>query len=143
MERYFEDVDLGDEIGPLQREVTYNEVVEFTNLSGQGGGKPSRFTSDEQAQKEGLPGAIVPGIMSMSLLSKLLTDWADSADVKLLDVIFRQTIPHNQILKLHGIITDKGDDDGEGRVEADLYLDTDEKGHHITAKAVFTLSNKP
>ena len=100
MERYFEDVDLGDEIGPLQREVTDNEVVEFTNLSGQGGGKPSRFTSDEQAQKEGLPGAIVPGIMSMSLLSKLLTDWADSADVKLLDVIFRQTIPHNQILKL-------------------------------------------
>ena len=79
----------------------------------------------------------------MSLLSKLLTDLADSADVKLLDVIFRQTIPHNQILKLHGIITDKGDDDGEGRVEADLYLDTDEKGHHITAKAVFTLSNKP
>ena len=142
MERYFEDVDLGDEIGPHERTVTDDEVVEFTTLSGQGGNRLNRFTSDEQAQKEGLPGAIVPGIMSMALLSKLLTDWAGFADVKLLDVIFRQTVPHNQPLKLHGIVTDKREEVGQGTLEADLYLDTDEKGHHITARAVFTLSSK-
>ena len=142
MERYFEDVDLGDEIGPLERAVSDDEVVEFTTLSGQGGNRPSRFTSDEQAEKEGLPGAIVPGIMSMALLSKLLTDWAGSVDVKLLDVIFRQTVPHNQPVKLHGIVTDKREEDGQGTLEADLYLDTAEKGHHITARAVFTLSTK-
>ncbi len=34
-----------------------------------------RFTDDEGARKEGLPGMILPGNMSLGLLSKLVTDW--------------------------------------------------------------------
>jgi len=34
-----------------------------------------RFTDDEGAKKEGLPGMILPGNMSLSLLTKLVTDW--------------------------------------------------------------------
>ena len=38
-----------------------------------------RFTDDEGARKEGLPGMILPGNMSAALIGKLVGDWAGKA----------------------------------------------------------------
>ncbi len=60
-ELYFEDVEVGDDIGPVQRTVSTDQVVRFLSVhQGRDMGQ-SRFTSDEAAIKEGMPGAIVPG----------------------------------------------------------------------------------
>ncbi len=42
-----------------------------------------RFTDDEAAKKEGLPGMILPGNMSLGLLSKLVTDWIGTRNASL------------------------------------------------------------
>ena len=48
---YFEDVELGDDIGPITRTVESDQVLEFVSLR-EPDPKPSRFTS-EAAAKEG------------------------------------------------------------------------------------------
>ena len=75
---YFEDVELGDEIGPLQTEATDYGVLEFCQVWDNRG--PSRFTDQAMAEESRLPGPIVPGIMSMGIMARLLTDWAGSAE---------------------------------------------------------------
>ena len=57
---YFEDIDIGDEIAELDICPTTADVVRFVDVARMQSG---RFTDDEYARKEGLPGAIVPGNM--------------------------------------------------------------------------------
>ena len=117
---YFEDVQMGDEIGPVERMVTDDQVLEFVKLRG-GGSGPSRFTDPGAARKAGVSAPIVPGAMSIALLSRLLTDWSPTVTVKKVDVMFRQVVPHNVLLQFKGIVTDKNVVDGEPRVECDVF----------------------
>ncbi len=139
MQHYYEELEIGDEVGPpVDVVIRTDRVVDFVGYWREEG-LDARFTSDEQARKMGLEGAIVPGVMTMAHLSKLLTDWSDGVDLKLLDVIFRQPVFHNMPLTLHGLVTDKRIDGGAGTIEADLYADSPEHGRRITGRAVFTL----
>ena len=138
----FEDIDLGDEFGPWETDVPDGDIEEFCVLWGQGPG-PTQFTSDDIAQGNGLPGAVIPGIMQMGLLARLITEWSHTADLKRLDVIFRQPLLHNRSVKLRGVVTDKREEPGGGTVEADVFLETEEGGTHTTGKAVFSLASRP
>ena len=71
---YFEDVEIGDDIGPIKRSVTDENVIEFVSVR-EKEITPSRFTSNEVANSEGMPEAIVPGPMNIALMSQILTDW--------------------------------------------------------------------
>ena len=68
---FYEDVDLGDEIGPIQRIVTHKNVLDFISIR-EKTPKPSRFTSKDVAVKEGLDTAIVPGVMNIAMMSQLI-----------------------------------------------------------------------
>ena len=59
---YFEDLEPGDEVGPLAKTPTREQIREYASLSTLSQG---RFSSDEDAKGEGLQGMIVPGNMSM------------------------------------------------------------------------------
>ena len=87
---YFEDLEPGDEVGPLPKTPTREQIREYASLSTLSQG---RFSSDEDAKGEGLQGMIVPGNMSMSFLSQLLTDWAGpEGHVAKLEVNFRRMV---------------------------------------------------
>lgn len=121
---YLEDVDIGDEIPAQVRTVDRDDVLAFLEAwhgKQEPGGFSGRFTDPEHAKKEGLPGPIVPGIMSMALISRTLTDWAPTVDLKTIDVIFRQVVPQGTQIRIYGVVTDK--DEQAGRVEADIYLE--------------------
>lgn len=140
MPRYFDDVDLGDELGPLETMATDTSVREFCEVWGTGGA--NRFTDHEAARKEGLAGAIVPGIMSMAYLSQLLTQWAEGGSIKKLDVVFRQLVPHNVPLRIVGIVTDKTQVKGENLVDIDVYLETGQNDRMVGGKATLSLPRK-
>ena len=91
---FFEDTELGDEIGPVELVATDENVANFCELWGNP--MPNRFTSQEIAEAGGLPGPIVPGVMSMAIISQALTDWAGPESLKDLDLVFRQPVPHNK-----------------------------------------------
>lgn len=140
MPRYFDDVEMGEELGPLETTATDASVREFCEVWGTG--SANRFTDHEAARKEGLTGAIVPGIMSMALLSQLLTQWADGGSVKKLDVVFRQLVPHNIPLRIVGVVTDKNQVAGENLVECDVYLETGQSDRMVGGKATLSLPRK-
>ena len=137
-ELYYEDVEIGDDIGPQERVVNVDQVRRFLSVRG---GTPvdSRFTSDEYAKSEGLAGAIVPGAMNITILSQLLTGWADTVRLRKLDVVFRGMVPHNKPLTLSGIITDKDVVEGEPRLECDVFLQNDEGTRLVIGNAIVVL----
>ena len=59
-QRHYEETELGDELGPLVKEPTREQIRDYVSLSEI---RLGRFTSEEAAQGEGLRGIIVPGNM--------------------------------------------------------------------------------
>ena len=137
---HFEDVELGDEIGPLQIVATDEGVVTFCRVWDSPA--PNRFTSQELAEKDGFPGPIVPGIMALAMMTRLLTTWAGTGSLKDVDVVFRQPVPHNQPLTISATVTDTRREDGENLVECDLMLTGDQGERYIGGKAIVALASK-
>ena len=135
---YYDDVDLGDEVGPVTRSVSDDQVIEFTQVWGREQG-PTRFTSREKAQSEGLPEAIVPGAMNIAIMSQLITAWSPTVRLVKLDVVFRSPVLHNRPLTLRGMITDKDMVDGEPQIECDVTMENEEGTPHVIGKATVSL----
>ena len=138
---YFEDVEFGDDIGPIIKEVSDQAVIDFVSIR-EPESEPSRFTSKEVAQSQGLPEAIVPGAMNIALMSQLLTGWSDNVSLLKLDVVFRKTVPHNTPLKFSGIITDK-DESGSNNLECDITMENEEGVKLVIGNALIYLPNRP
>lgn len=135
---YYDDVDLGDEVGPVIRTVSDDQVIEFTQVWGREEG-PTRFTSREKAQSEGLPEAIVPGAMNIAIMSQLITAWSPTVRLVKLDVVFRSPVLHNRPLTLRGMITDKDVVDGQPQIECDVTMENEEGTPHVIGKATVSL----
>jgi hypothetical protein len=138
---YYEDVDIGDEIGPLERTVSREQVEAFLHIRGATPG-PSRFTDDAQARKERLPGAIVPGGMNIAMASQLLTGWSPTVNLKRLEVVFRRGVPHNTPIEIKGIVTDKHIVDDEACVECDVMIENEDGAFHVIGNATVVLPRR-
>ena len=120
-QKHFGEVELGDELGPLVKEPTREQIREYVGLSEI---RMSRFTSEEAAQGEGLRGIIVPGNMSMSFLSQLLTDWAGvEGQLTKLEVNFRRMVEPGDRLECKAVITDMQEADGRNVVTLDAFIE--------------------
>ena len=137
--RYYEDVDLGDEIGPLTKAISDQAVTEFCRVSE--APIPNRFTDEGTAKKLGLSGPIVPGVMSMAIIAQFLTSSSASGSLKHLDLVFRQPVPHRPVI-LSAVITDKREESGEYLVECDVYMRNEESGNLIGGKAILSLPSR-
>jgi len=137
-EIYYEDLELGDEIGPMRREVTDEQVRQFVSIWGQSD-RPSRFTSAEVAKSEGLPNAIVPGAMNIALMSQLITGWSQTVVLQKLDVVFRGVVPHHRPLTFKGLVTDKDLVDGVPRLEVDIVMENEEGTPLVIGKATVSI----
>lgn len=133
----FEEVELGDEIGPLQKIVADDDVITFCRMWGNPG--PNRFTDQAIAEKSRLPGPIVPGVMSMALMAQLLTDWAGPEALKDLDLVFRQPVPHNSPLNIVATVTDTRQENGENLVECDVLMTGAEGERYVGGTALVKL----
>ena len=139
---YFEDVEIGDDIGPIKRSVTDENVIEFVSVR-EKEITPSRFTSNEVANSEGMPEAIVPGPMNIALMSQILTDWSDTVCLLKIDVVFRQTVPHNTDLTFSGIVTDKDETGDSTKLECDVVMENSDGVKLVIGTGVIALPNKP
>ena len=77
-----------------------------------------RFTDHEGARKEGLPGAIVPGVMSQGFLGAMIHRWAPEAEIVAIDTVFRAPVLVDQPHTITGVVTDV--DEETGSVEIDI-----------------------
>ena len=137
---YIDEVELGDEIGPVEKVATDEDVANFCDVWG--APKPNRFTDAEAAAKSGMPGTIVPGIMAMAMMAQLLTDWGGPGSIKDLDLVFRQPVPHNRALTLAATITDLREEEGEHLVECDILMTGTEGERYVGGKAIVALKRR-
>ena len=100
---YFEDVEPGQQIGPLVKQPSRDEILAFCEVTHLAG----RFISDEAAQGEGLERMIVSSWQSGAYLAQLLTDWmGPQGALATFDVIFRGMVELGDRLECHALVTD-------------------------------------
>lgn len=138
---HYEDVEIGDDIGPVERVVEIGQVRKFLDIRSTDTG-PNRFTSDEAAREEGLSGAIVPGALNIAMMSQLLTGWSPTVALMKIDVVFRGTVPHNKPLQLSGIVTDKDVIDGVPQLQCDVFLENEEGVKLVIGNATVKLPKR-
>ena len=119
--RRFDEVFEGDEIGPITRLLSKDEVRAYARACGV---YFPRFTDDAGARQEGLPGMITPGNMSMGLLATLIESWAGAGALTRLGTTFRGLVLPDRTIRLCGAVTQKDDD--ARTVELDVWLESDE-----------------
>jgi len=139
--KYYEDVELGDEIGPIGVDITTDSVLAFCKVWGSD--MPNRFTDLDVATKAGLSQPIVPGIMSMAILARLFEVWSPSAVLKTLDVVFRQPVVHESVY-IKAIVTDTREPTGttEHLIECDVYLTGSNSDRLVGGKAIIGLPSR-
>ena len=133
-DKRFEDVEFGEDLPEVEADVSLDNVRTFAHAAQM---VADRFTDHEGARKNGLPGAIVPGIMSQGILVGLIHRWAPNARVLKVDTIFRALVLVDSKPVASGVVTDI-DEDGR-LIEIDLTL-KNEKGETPvvgTAKVTF------
>lgn len=114
----FRDVELGDELPEFCPDVSMPVIRRFTHDAAY---MPApRFIDHEGARKEGLPAAIVPGIMSQGLLAALVHRWCPGACITSIDTIFRAPILVDSGPTCRGVVTDR--DEASRTVEIDLTI---------------------
>jgi acyl dehydratase len=120
----FEDVEFGQELPAMVPDVSPETVRRFTRTAGM---DFARFHDDEAARREGLPGAIVPGIMSQGILAALIHRFAPEGRIRVLDTTFRAPLRVGSQPVCRGVVTDL--DPATRSLEIDLTL-ADEAGEN-------------
>ena len=115
--RRFEEVSFGDEIEAIKPDVSLDGIKRFTGAAGM---TFERFTNHEAARKEGLPGAIVPGIMSQGILAAMIHRWAPGSTIVKIDTVFRAPVLVDSEPVCRRVVTDL--DESERSVEVDLTI---------------------
>src|SRR5580700_10937458 len=128
----FETVKIGDELGPEEFHLSKDQVRSYARATGM---YVPRFTDDEAARKEGLPGMITPGNMSLAILSKLVTDWIGTSGVRIirLGTTYRQPVMPDHTITLHGFVTHKNDQDRTA--EMDVWIESEEADRLVIGTA--------
>ena len=133
-QRGFDDVDFGDELPETRVDVRLETVRVFTDAAGMSTG---RFNDHEKARKAGLPGAIVPGIMSQGIFAAAIHAWAPGSEVRKLDTIFRAPLVADTQVKLRGVVTDLNED--SRTVELDLTIENEAGETPVLGTAIVAL----
>jgi acyl dehydratase len=142
--RMFEDIEIGDELDEPQT-VGKEDVLRFFRMTASArmssGMGDNRFVDEEAGRRLGAEGPIIPGIMSLALVSRLVTDWMGAnGHLDNLDVSFRRPIAHDDALKLVALVTDT--DEAEARVKLDVYIENERGERPVQGTAIVRLPRR-
>ena len=130
----FGEVEFGEDLPTIEPDVSLENVKIFAKAAKMEAG---RFIDHEDARKNGLPGAIVPGIMSQGILVALIHRWAPNAEVLNVDTIFRAPLLVDSKPTASGVVTDI--DEESKVIEIDLMLKNEKGETPVMGTAKITL----
>ncbi len=132
--RAFTDVEEGDELAERVLFLSKDQVRSYARAAGQWS---PRFTDDEGARREGLPGMITPGNMSMGLLASFIEDWAGMGTLRRLGTTFRALVLPDRRVRLCGAVTQKID--ATRTAELDVWLESEDGERWVIGTATVAL----
>ena len=131
----FDAVQEGDELPVREVFLDKDQVRAYARAAGQWS---PRFTDDEGARKEGLPGMITPGNMSMGLLTTLVETWAGPGTLHRLGTTFRGLLLPGRRIRLCGTVTEKSEP--ARTVELDVWIETDDGERPVIGTATVRMA---
>jgi acyl dehydratase len=96
-----------------------------------------RFTDDEGARAEGLPGMITPGNMSMGLVGTYLERWAGPGSLRRLGTTFRGLLLPDREIRVCGVVTQR--DEAGRSVEVDVWIENEDGERAVIGTASVAL----
>lgn len=112
-ERYYEDVNVGDELEPLERIPTTDMAIDFF---GRDNPTNPAFADAEAGKRLGVGGALVPGLLKLAWITQYVSDWAGTGGfVRSVRAAYRRPDVADRPLVLAGRVVEK-------RVEEDAHL---------------------
>lgn len=116
----FDSTEPGDELEPVAIALDRDFVRAHAQAMGM---DAARFTDDEGARAEGLPGQITPGNMSLGLLSRTLICWLPGARLLRIGTTFRGLARAGTTARVQAMITEK--DEENRRLECDVWMESE------------------
>lgn len=132
--RAFSEVEFGESLPDYVPDVSMTNVWRFAKAASMMAG---RFIDHDEARAAGLPGAIVPGIMSQGILVALIHRWLPNAKVLSVDTVFRATVLVDSHPVAKGVVTDIDED--KRVIELDLMLQNERGETPVVGTARITL----
>ena len=123
-------VEFGEDLPAFEPDTSLETVKTFAALVGWGG---ARFSDHEAARKEGLPGAMVPGILSQGYLVAMIHAWAPEAEIRAIDTVFRAAVIADEKHTITGVVTDINEDDN--LVEIDITVSNEKSETRVFGTA--------
>jgi acyl dehydratase len=116
--RYFEDVQIDEELPPVEKVPTEDMAVEFF---GRDNPTNPAFSDAEAGRRMGIGGALVPGNLKLAWMTQFVSDWAGTdGRVLSLRAVFRRPDVAGRPIVLAGRVVDKREDDGRPLVELEV-----------------------
>ena len=116
------EVEFGEDLPAFTPDTSLDTSRRFTRLIGW---DAARFSDHEAARKEGLAGAMVPGVLSQGYLVAMIHNWAPDAEILTVDTVFRAPVIADEAHTITGVVTNINEQ--AGTVEIDLTV-ANEKG---------------
>lgn len=132
--RPFDEVLEGDELEPAAFLHAKEQVRSYARASGI---YFPRFTDDEGARREGLPGMITPGNMSMGLIATYLERWSGAGTLRRLGTTFRGLLLPDRTVRICGVVTQR--DEAARTVEVDVWIENDDGERSVIGTATLEL----
>ncbi len=134
MARPFASIEEGDEIPPREFLHAKDRVREYARASEI---YFPRFTDDEGARLEGLPGMITPGNMSMGLIATYLEAWGGPGTLRRLGTTFRGLLLPDRTIRVCGVITQRDED--ARTAEIDVWIENEDGERAVIGTATLAL----
>ncbi|MGE0228076.1 MAG: MaoC family dehydratase [Dehalococcoidia bacterium] len=141
-ERYFEDVGPGDEID-VPWDATPEAVAEFMATRRLASGVPPIEDGPEQV-RPGFERPIVPGSMSLAVLSRLVTDWmGPHGRLRSISASYRRPVYRDDRLRALALVTDTEErPEGGGLVKLDVYIENERGERPLQGVALVELPGR-
>jgi len=128
-QNYYEDVEVGTTIGPLEKDPTTQQLVKYAGASGD---FYQIHYDKDFALKNNLPGVILHGALKNAFLGQLMTDFAGELGwLRKLSVQYRGMDQPGSKVVCKGRVSKKYVENGDHLVECEIWLEN-AKGEKTT-----------
>ena len=132
--RRFPDVEEGDDLPTVARFLAKDDVRAYARATDM---YFARFSDDEGARREGLPGMIAPGNMSMGLITSFVESWSGAGTLRRLGTTFRGLVLPDRTIRLFGVVTQK--DESTRTAEVDVWMENEDGERLVIGTATIGL----
>ena len=137
---FWEDIAEGTEIPTLVKSPTTRQLVQYAGASGD---FYEIHYDKDYAQGNGLPGPVVHGALKNAFLGQLITDWiGEEGILRKLSCQYRGMDVPGDVLVCKGTVVRKYREDGQPRVDCEIWMENGEGERTTLGSATVTLPSR-